>query len=124
MKQQDGFVFTLQEAAVLTMTDAKSVSNTVVPVCKSGGLVRRPKPDSKEVEFVINANALSLHYAKYHNGAGERQVAVSVPIQLHPAAPTPVRRKARPPFIIAIDSEIAEYEAKIRKLKTVRREFV
>ncbi len=138
---QDGFMFKALDLAAdintkhenppasMAAVHSKDVSNVTNELLKSAALSRTK--NGKEFEYTVDGNLMSIYFsknpildkpAKSWKGKTEDDISDSPPT---------TRRPNRSPLVRAIDDEIAAYkgeskklENKIKKLETLRKEFV
>ena len=98
----------------------KDVSNLVIGLARSGALERWRRDGKSPYTYTVIANTMALVLAK-SNGVDASPEPEALPKVTRKVIKQ--RARARDPFVIAIDDEIKQLEAKVRRLKQVRREF-
>ena len=120
LKLHDGILVTQSWLADKCGVTEKDVSNVTRELCKAGGLER--VHDADGLRFKVNANAITMWFAKQPIGRIKRKKTV------HTAGTTDAmfaapRHKNRTPVQIALDNERAEYVLKIKRIDQIRKEF-
>lgn len=110
---KDGYSFTNLELAKHLKVKHKDVANYTAILLANGALLKKKIPNSMEFKFTVLGNSMALYLAKFYNETSKD------------GKEEPMKRsKARSSLTIAIDEEVKILEAKIKRLKQIRREFV
>lgn len=125
LKLPNGRVFTINGLATAIGVDYKAVSNEI-GAARKGGVDFDMKDvqgaTGKQNAYTVDSNALALHYARSNGKLETTLESVVEPLKVTTTKPK-TQRRVRPPFIMAVDVEIAKLQAKIKKLEAVRKEF-
>jgi len=118
---RDGDKFTTNSIANSLKIKLKDVNNVVLRLSKAGAVTRKRGNDRRYV-YTINANVIAAYFAKYPTDYH----GTPPPIRITPTKTESnmTRRKNRPTLVVAIDVEIAELEAKIKRLQSIRKEYM